>query len=222
MGSRPGLLCVVQRGLEASCIAQISLSCNHFRRPGSSQQRKNPTMSNETIVKAEKSHYIQYLSDCRRKIFEIGILAWAIPHDEGKPVPITAEGRFVRTNSPSMIWDGMRYLPGPSGEIFQQIMKSDGEIAIQVVRTTVAETIIRAKKFHLVHILNEWKSGTIQVDVVAWAVGSSGPPVPITAAGRFDPDSRWVVSHYGHLMGVPGGKLLRNELEAIDFLRGVK
>ena len=79
----------------------------------------------------------------------------------------------------------------------------------------MSETIIRAKKFHQLWFLKaNSNSGHLeQVDVLAWVIPDAGPPIPVTAFGRFDVSKGYIIRTYSNWIAFPNGEVFYHDYE---------
>lgn len=85
----------------------------------------------------------------------------------------------------------------------------------------MSETIIPARPEHRIWIpvTAAYPAQFDLVDVIAWAVGPSGPPIPITAAGRLDKSAIYILSCESGWLVLPAGQTFRDVHMAEEYLR---
>lgn len=83
----------------------------------------------------------------------------------------------------------------------------------------MAETIIPAKPEQRIWILSGEFGNPFQlIDVIAWAIGGQGQPVPITPYGRFDTNRPYVLAGEAGWITVPDGTVLRDSHDVRTYL----
>jgi hypothetical protein len=82
------------------------------------------------------------------------------------------------------------------------------------------ETIVPAKPDQRIWVLGAQFSKEFDlIDVIAWAVTPSGPPIPITVAGRLAQGAEYVLGCETGFMLLPSGHAFRDSCEVGHFLR---
>ena len=83
------------------------------------------------------------------------------------------------------------------------------------------ETIVRAKPEHKIWILspNSPSGGFELVDVMAWAVGPHGPPIPVTILGRLDKGAEYMLSTEFGWVAFPSGQNFTDSSSVLQYLR---
>jgi hypothetical protein len=83
----------------------------------------------------------------------------------------------------------------------------------------MSETIIAARPEHRIWVpTGKFPHGFDLVDVVAWAIGPSGPPAPITVAGRLDKHAIYILGCEAGWIVLPEGRTFRDVNEANEWL----
>jgi hypothetical protein len=84
----------------------------------------------------------------------------------------------------------------------------------------MAETIVPAKPDQRIWVLSgEINNPFSLIDVIAWAVTSSGPPIPVTVAGRLAVGAEYVLGTETGWMVLPGGHAFTDSHAVGEYLR---
>jgi hypothetical protein len=86
----------------------------------------------------------------------------------------------------------------------------------------MAETIIPAQPEQRiwVQLSDDFPAKCDWIDVIAWSIGPSGPPVPITVAGRLDKGAEFILQTAEYMFSVlPEGRVFHSLVRAEEWLR---
>jgi hypothetical protein len=83
----------------------------------------------------------------------------------------------------------------------------------------MSETIVPAKRWDQLWFHKACGRGWDIIPVVAWAVPDGGPPVPITAFGRFDTSKPYVVGSGSGYIAFPSGHTFSDNSSVDYYLR---
>jgi len=75
----------------------------------------------------------------------------------------------------------------------------------------MSETIIAARPDHRIWVpTGQYPHAFDLVDVIAWAIAPSGPPAPITVAGRLDRNAVYILGCEAGWIVLPEGRTCRD------------
>ena len=84
----------------------------------------------------------------------------------------------------------------------------------------MAETVVPAKPEQRIWVLSgEFNNPFSLIDVIAWAVPSSGHPIPVTVMGRLDKNAEYVLGTDNGWIVLPSGHTFRDSHAVGDWLR---